>query len=45
MPKVAQSPSDLLSKDQILALSGLEFMQGILNGSLPAPPNSNDDGL
>lgn len=38
MPKVAQSPSDLLSKDQILALSGLEFMQGILNGSLPAPP-------
>lgn len=38
MPTVAQSPSDLLSQDQVLALSGLEFMQGILDGTLPAPP-------
>ncbi|WP_223424644.1 PaaI family thioesterase [Tateyamaria pelophila] len=38
MPSVAQSPSDLLSQDQVLDLSGLEFMQGILSGNLPAPP-------
>ena len=38
MPSVAQSPSDLLSQDQVLDLSGLEFMQGILAGNLPAPP-------
>lgn len=38
MPTVAQFPSDLLSQDEIMGLSGLEFMQGILGGRLPAPP-------
>ncbi len=38
MPPVAQSPTDLLNRDQVLDLSGLEFMQGILDGTLPGPP-------
>ena len=38
MPKYAQSPADLLSTDDVLGMSGLEFMQGILDGSHPAPP-------
>ncbi len=35
---IATSPADLLSVEQITALSGLEFMQGILEGRLPGPP-------
>lgn len=35
---IAQSPADLLSRDDILAMSGLAFMQGILDGTLPGPP-------
>ena len=38
MPRIALSPSDLLSQDQLLSMSGLEFMQGILDGTLPPPP-------
>lgn len=38
MPTVAQSPTDLLNRNQLLDLSGLEFMQGILDGTLPGPP-------
>ena len=38
MIKHAQSPADLLSTDEVLAMSGLEFMQGILDGKNPAPP-------
>lgn len=38
MPPYAQSPTELLSQDQLLDLSGLEFMQGILDGTLPGPP-------
>lgn len=34
----AQSPADLLSQAELLGLSGLEFMQGILAGRLPGPP-------
>ena len=34
----AQTPDDLLSTDAMLELSGLEFMRGILDGTLPAPP-------
>ncbi|MFW8634114.1 PaaI family thioesterase [Cribrihabitans pelagius] len=34
----AQQPSDLLTMQQITGLSGLEFMQGILEGGLPGPP-------
>jgi len=35
---IAHSPSDLLSQDEVLSLSGLEFMTGILEGRLPGPP-------
>lgn len=35
---IARSPSDLLSRDKVLGLSGLEFMQGVLDGTLPGPP-------
>lgn len=38
MIKRAQSPADLLSTDDVLAISGLEFMQGILDGTNPGPP-------
>jgi uncharacterized protein (TIGR00369 family) len=34
----AEGPENLLSFAQALDLSGLEFMQGILNGTHPAPP-------
>ncbi len=34
----AQGPDDLLSIAQVLDISGLEFMQGILDGVHPAPP-------
>jgi uncharacterized protein (TIGR00369 family) len=34
----ANSPADLVDKDTLLSLSGLEFMQGVLNGTLPSPP-------
>lgn len=34
----AESPADLLSQDALLELSGIEFMRGILDGTLPAPP-------
>lgn len=38
MPRVAQSPSDLLSPAEVLKLSGLDFMQRILDGTNPGPP-------
>ncbi|MDG1256867.1 MAG: PaaI family thioesterase, partial [Paracoccaceae bacterium] len=38
MPRYAQSADDLLSSDDVLSMSGLEFMQGILEGCHPAPP-------
>lgn len=34
----AHSFSELLTPDQITDISGLEFMQGILDGTLPHPP-------
>ncbi len=34
----ANSPEDLLTPAQVTELSGLEFMQGILEGRLPGPP-------
>ncbi len=36
----AQSPDDLPNQDLLLSLSGLEFMQAVLNGTLPRPPIS-----
>lgn len=38
MPTLAQSPADLLPLDTVLTMSGLEFMQGILDGKHPGPP-------
>lgn len=34
----ANTADDLLSQAEVLNLSGLEFMQGVLEGRLPAPP-------
>lgn len=34
----AETPSDLLTIDQTARMSGLDFMQGILDGRLPGPP-------
>ncbi len=38
MPRIAQRPEDLIGLDDLKQLSGLEFMQGILDGTLPGPP-------
>ncbi|MEP5728122.1 MAG: PaaI family thioesterase [Sulfitobacter sp.] len=38
MPRIATRPEDLLSQSQILEMSGLEFMQAILDGTNPGPP-------
>jgi uncharacterized protein (TIGR00369 family) len=38
MPKIATTPDELLSQSDVLALSGLEFMQKILDGTNPGPP-------
>jgi uncharacterized protein (TIGR00369 family) len=38
MPPIATSPADLLSTAEVLELSGLEFMQAILDGTNPGPP-------
>ncbi len=35
---IAKFPDDLLSVEQVTQMSGLEFMQGILEGRLPGPP-------
>lgn len=44
MAHYAQSLADLLPIDQVASMSGLEFMQGILAGRLPAPPISQTMG-
>jgi uncharacterized protein (TIGR00369 family) len=36
----AETPSDLISRDDLLALSGREFMERMRDGLLPAPPIS-----
>lgn len=38
MANIATGPQDLLSKAELLGMSGLEFMRGILDGRLPGPP-------
>ena len=38
MPRFAATPDDLLSLPETLKLSGLEFMQAILDGTNPGPP-------
>ncbi|MEO9574532.1 MAG: PaaI family thioesterase [Tateyamaria sp.] len=41
---IATSPSDLLSQDELLSMSGYDFMKGILNGTLPGPPIASTMG-
>lgn len=41
---LAKSPEDLLSLADVLGMSGLEFMQGILDGHHPGPPISGTMG-
>ena len=38
--RFAQSPQDLPGPEQVLSMSGLAFMQGVLDGSIPGPPIS-----
>ncbi len=38
MPRIATGPQELLSQADVLQLSGLEFMQKILDGTNPGPP-------
>lgn len=38
MPRLATRPEELLSQSEALKLSGLEFMQAILDGTNPGPP-------
>ncbi|MEM8693533.1 MAG: PaaI family thioesterase [Pseudomonadota bacterium] len=35
---IAEKPEDLLSQADILGMSGLDFMRGIVEGRLPGPP-------
>lgn len=37
----AKDASELLAQDDLLSMSGLDFMKGMLEGRLPAPPISN----
>ena len=41
---IATSPADLVSPEQLLQMSGLEFMQGIIEGRLPGPPIARSMG-
>lgn len=36
-PLFAQSPADLPTRDQLLSMSGLDFMQAMLEGRIPHP--------
>lgn len=36
----AKSPNDLLTREQTLSMSGLEFMQGVAAGTIAGPPIS-----
>ncbi|KIN60332.1 Thioesterase family protein [Sulfitobacter noctilucae] len=40
MPPTASSPDDLLSQAEALELTGLEFMQSMIDGKNPGPPIS-----
>lgn len=38
MPYAAQTPEDLIPREKILSMSGLEFMQGVLRGDIAGAP-------
>ncbi|MBM7068673.1 PaaI family thioesterase [Actibacterium sp. 188UL27-1] len=37
-PLYATAPTELVDRDTLLSMSGLAFMEGIRDGTLPAPP-------
>lgn len=37
---IAQTPDDLPSRDEVLSMSGLDFMLGVLDGRISRPPMS-----
>lgn len=41
---IATSLADLLTQDELLSMSGLEFMQGMLDATLPGPPIAHTMG-
>lgn len=41
---IANDPSDLMPLDDVLSMSGLEYMQGMLEGRHPGPPISRTLG-
>jgi uncharacterized protein (TIGR00369 family) len=45
MTETAYPPADLPGEDDLLSMSGLEFMRAILNGTLPLPPTAVTLGL
>ena len=44
-PVYAESLDDLPSREAVLSMSGLDFMRGILSGSIPAPPIARTMGF
>ena len=44
MPRIATTPDEMISREEALKLSGLEFMQKILDGTNPGPPIANTMG-
>lgn len=44
-PTYAKSPDDLPSRETVLSMSGIDFMRGIQDGSIPAPPISRTMGF
>ena len=39
-PFIAESPDQIPSRDELLAMSGMDFMQGMLRGEISRPPIS-----
>lgn len=37
-PRIAETPEDLASRDTLLSMSGLDFMQAMLRGEIAGPP-------
>ena len=44
MPRIATTPDEMISREEALKLSGLEFMQKLLDGTNPGPPIANTMG-
>lgn len=44
MPRIAETPQDLVEQSEALKLTGLEFMQAMLDGKVAGPPISKTMG-